>query len=224
VVGEADRAGHRPQRAGMAAAQVRRSPEHTSHPGGLARIAVVGRRRAAEEGDPEAERQRRGRGDGGQGRDRCAQDRARGDQQQPPVAAAQQPPPAPARAPAAAPGRLPGPWTPSTTTPRRSRPRSTPAPLGRRGRPVPTAQARPGGPHPPPGPAARPAAPAAARPEAGAGPPPHRPRRRPNWRAPAARRPGPGRTPAAPPQPGPTRTQPVGSGLGCRITKLSRPR
>jgi hypothetical protein len=36
---------------------------------------------------------------------------------------------APARAPVAAPGRPPGPWTPSTTAPRRWQPRSAPAPL-----------------------------------------------------------------------------------------------
>src|SRR5215207_7884939 len=35
VVGEADRAGHRPERAGMATAQVRHTPEDTTHPGRL---------------------------------------------------------------------------------------------------------------------------------------------------------------------------------------------
>ena len=81
----------------MATTQVRCTPEGTSHPGRLTPIADVASRRAAEEGDPEAERQGRGGRDGGQGRDRGAQDRARGDQEQSAVAAAQQPPQRPLR-------------------------------------------------------------------------------------------------------------------------------
>jgi hypothetical protein len=48
------------------------------------RVLPLGGRRAAQERDPKAERQCRGGRDGGQGRDRCAQDRAHGDQQQRP--------------------------------------------------------------------------------------------------------------------------------------------
>jgi hypothetical protein len=94
----------------------------------------------------QAERQRRGGSDGGQGRDRSAQDRTHSDQQQPPVPATQQPPQRPLRRRRQPQGGRPGPWTPSTTTPRWSRPRSTPAPLRCRARSAPTVQARPGWP------------------------------------------------------------------------------
>src|SRR4029450_11231466 len=40
VVGEAHRAGHRPERDAMAAASVRRTPDDTSHPGRLTPLAT----------------------------------------------------------------------------------------------------------------------------------------------------------------------------------------
>ena len=62
-----------------------------AHPGSQDGAGLSGRR-AAHEGDLQAERQRRGGRDCSEGRDGCAQDRAHGDQQQPPVPATQQPP------------------------------------------------------------------------------------------------------------------------------------
>src|ERR671936_1080934 len=53
VVGEADRAGHRPERAGVATAQVRRTREDTAHPGRLTPRPEAVPTARAESGDPD---------------------------------------------------------------------------------------------------------------------------------------------------------------------------
>ncbi len=84
---------------------------------------LSGGRRAAQERDPQAERQRRGGGDRGQGRKGRAQQGTNGHQQQAPVPPTQQATQAPARAQAAAP------WPPSASwLPRSSRTCASTAP------------------------------------------------------------------------------------------------